>query len=250
MSIDFSTLMQSVVISSFFLMNFIEMASFGSRVAGRVLKRVALGTTLQHSIFTASRIFLVIFLPALGYIVESGINLQNYLIIVIVSFSLSFISSIYLLIKLNIFQIFFQNIFRLYAENTIPFSFFKALILKNQDTKLRLCNSFSMDKIIWKKALVSCFAYLFLISSYFLAFTLAIVYPENRLTLSQFTGFFHIFGAIVMAFYLDPMLSRSIDNFSEDSIWLENTYSILVGRSLSYLILVLVLIFILYFFLI
>ena len=77
MSIDFNTLMQSVVISSFFLMNFIEMASFGSRVAGRVLKRVALGTTLQHSIFTASRIFLVIFLPALGYIVESGINLLD-----------------------------------------------------------------------------------------------------------------------------------------------------------------------------
>jgi hypothetical protein len=76
---------------------------------------------------------------------------------------------------------------------------------------------------------------------------LALLYPESRLTLSQFTAFFHGFGAVIFAFYLDPMLSRSIDNSSDDISWIKNAYSILMGRILSYLtVIILLLIFILF----
>ena len=150
---------------------------------------------------------------------------------------------------MNIFQIFFQNVFRFYDKTNIPSAICKALFIKDKFTQsqLQLCGSYSNKRIIWKKTLVSLLAYIFLISSYFLAFTLAIIYPENRLTLSQFTAVFHTFGAIIMSFYLDPMLSRSIDSASENSNWLENTYSILLGRLLSYFFAIIVLIIILSF---
>ena len=74
-----------IVVLSFFSMHFIEMTSFGSRVAGRVVNRVALGTTLQLSIFTLSRAFLIPFLPVLGYLVETEILKQDYLILAISS---------------------------------------------------------------------------------------------------------------------------------------------------------------------
>jgi len=75
---------------------------------------------------------------------------------------------------------------------------------------------------------------------------LAVLFPENRLTLSQFTAAFHGLGAVIFAFYLDPMLSRSIDTYSDDITWLKNVYSILLGRTLSYLAMIfLILIFLL-----
>ena len=106
---------------------------------------------------------------------------------------------------------------------------------------LKNCESFTFDKVIPKKTSVSFLAYIFLITGFFNAFMLAVLFPENRLTLSQFTAIFHGFGAIIFAFYLDPMLSRSIDTVTDNVSWLKNVYSILVGRVLSYFAMIIIL---------
>jgi len=211
-----------IVILTYVVFQAIEIASFGARVAGRIVNRRALGTTLAQTIYTASRFLLIIFLPSLGYIVESGINIDDYIIVVSVTFSLTFIVSI--------------------IKSTIPVAFLKSLIGKRADYDIKACNSFTFKKIIIKKTLVSFVAYLFLTSGFFIAFMLAVLFPDNRLTLSQFTSLFHGFGAVIFAFYLDPMLSRSIDTDSDDIIWLKNVYSILLGRTISYLVMVVLLI--------
>ena len=77
-----------------------------------------------------------------------------------------------------------------------------------------------------------------MVTGYFTGFMLAVLYPENRLTLSQFTTIFHGFGVVIFAFYLDPMLSRSIDSYADDATWLRNVYSILLGRALSYFVVI------------
>ena len=56
-------------------MHAIEIASFGTRVAGRITNRVALGTTLSRSFYTVSDLFKIIFLPSLAFIVEFGITI-------------------------------------------------------------------------------------------------------------------------------------------------------------------------------
>ena len=147
------------------------------------------------------------FLPSLGYIVESGINIHDYLILVIVAFILTFIVSIIMTIKLNSLQQFYQVVFHKYNENTIPVSFIKSLINKKTDFYSKVVDGFTFEKVIFNKTLVSFFAYIFLTTGFFIAFMLAVLFPENRLTLSQFTSFFHGFGAVIFAFYLDPMLS-------------------------------------------
>ena len=102
--------------------------------------------------------------------------------------------------------------------------------------KLKACKDFSLDMLIFKKTLVSCFAYLFIITGFFAAFMLGILFPENRLTLSQLTATFHGIGTIIFAVYLDPMLSRSIDLHHDENTWISNVYSIIMGRVISYLI--------------
>tara|TARA_B100000787_G_C16189995_1_gene296889 strand:+ start:1545 stop:2315 length:771 start_codon:yes stop_codon:yes gene_type:complete len=237
-TINFMLLLGIIAVISYVLIHAIEIASFGSRVAGRITSRVALGTTLSQTIYTASRFILILFLPTLGFLVESGINLNEYLILVISAYILTFLVSIIMILKLNALQIFFQIVFSKYANNTIPVAILKSLFNKNTELNQDVCASFTFDKLILKKTLVSFSAYIFLITGFFIAFMLAVLFPENRLTLSQFTAAFHGFGAIIFAFYLDPMLSRSIDSYSDDVSWLQNIYSILVGRALSYLIMI------------
>lgn len=220
-------------------MHFIDMASFGSRVAGRVTNRVAVGTTLQLSIMTLSKFFLVPFLPLLGYLVESGIQIKNYLILVIACYLLTFLVSIFILLKINTFQFFFQKLFSHFENSTIPFALLKTILNKNKSIELKACKSFSFKRIIIKKTIVSCFAYIFIITGFFAAFMLGILYPENRLTLSQLTATFHGIGTIILAVYIDPMLSRSIDVHNDETMWINNVYSIVLGRVLSYLVILL-----------
>jgi len=236
-----------IVVISFFLLHFAEMASFGSRIAGKVTKRVALGTTLQLSIVTMSRFFLIPFLPVLAYLVESGIIMVDYLVLLIFSFFLTFISSAFILFKLNIFQLFFQKMFVNYDNSTIPKALFKTVFNKNKNITLIPCPVFSKDKIVFKKMLLSFLAYLFLVTGFFIAFMLGIIFPENRLTLSQLTAFFHGFGAIIVAVYLDPMLSRSMDIQDDEESWTNNSYSIILGRVFSYLFVLLSVIILLFF---
>ena len=230
-----------IAIISFVLIHTIEIASFGSRVAGRITSRVALGTTLTQTIYTGSRFILILFLPILGHLVESGITINDYLLLVFTAYIITFILSIIMIIKLNNLQLFFQVVFEKYTVNSIPIAILKSFRNKKINLKGDFCDPFSIDKIILKKTLVSFLAYIFLITGFFIAFMLAVLFPENRLTLSQFAAAFHGFGAIIFAFYLDPMLSRSIDAYEDDVSWLKNVYSILIGRALSYLLMIILL---------
>ena len=217
-------------------MHAVEASSFAVRIAGRITNRKALGTTLAQTIYTFSRFFLILFLPSLGFIVESGVELNKYFIIVSITFFLTFLVTIFIITKINSIQRFYQVLFHQYQSNTIPIALLKTISASKSNLNLENFADFSFDKLIIKKTFVSFLAYIFLSSGFFLAFMLAVLFPENRLTLSQFTALFHGFGAIIFSFYLDPMLSRSIDLDYEDSIWVKNIYSILIGRALSYLL--------------
>jgi len=55
------------------------------------------------------------------------------------------------------------------------------------------------------------------------------------MTMAQFTTVFHGVGGIILAMYIDPMISKYLDVELENSNWLENIYSIFIGRLLTYL---------------
>ena len=224
------------VIIFYFLMQMVELASFGSRVAGRLSNNLALGTTIHHTMYVGSRFFLVPFLPVLAYLVETGITITNYLLLVILSLFSALIMSIIVLYKVDYLQIFFQIVFRSNKKNYLPTALLKTLFSSNKsDISFKSFDEFSYKNVNNKKVMLSFLAYSFLVTSFFIAFTLAIIFPEYRLTLSQSTSVFHGFGAVIVAFYLDPMLSKSIDRLDDES-WIVNAYSILLGRVLSYLI--------------
>jgi hypothetical protein len=225
-----------LVIFGYVLIQIIEITSMGSRVAGKLSGSLALGTTLHLSIYTGSRFLLILFLPALAFLVESGINVDDYFIVVFTCLFTTFFASLFIVIKFNIFQNYFQKVFSLYQNNLLPLALLKSLnYKKNKNISIININILSIKKINKRKAFTSFLAYLFLANGFFISFLLAINFPEYRLTLSQFVPAIHGVGALIVAFYLDPMLSNSIDRNINSNIWLNNVFSILYGRVLSYI---------------
>jgi len=221
-------------------MQFIETVSFASRLAGKLVNRLALGTTLQHSIYVTSRLFLPPLLLSLSLMIESGLSIQLFLLTAVVLTITSFFVSLGILINLNYFQIFFQRTFIKYETNTIPISIVKVLFGKND--KLNIENQINITvtprirSLSFKKIVVSSLAYFFLSTGFLIAFSFAILLPDHRMTMSQATGIFHGIGAMILAMYIDPMISKSLDFVLENDDWLKNIYSIFVGRLLAYLV--------------
>ena len=76
--------------------------------------------------------------------------------------------------------------------------------------------------------------YAFITSSYFTIFLLSIYFIDHRLTISQFNIALQGFGTFLISFYIDPILSKSIDNIpAGDDAWITNVYSIILGRVIS-----------------
>lgn len=87
-----------------------------------------------------------------------------------------------------------------------------------------------------KKILTSAAAYFFLSTGFLIAFGLAILITEYSMKVSESSSAFHGIGALTLALYIDPMISRSLDIELQQFKWLENIYSIFVGRLLAYLL--------------
>ena len=218
-------------------MQFIETVSFGSRVAGKLVNRLSLGTTLQHSIFIVSRLFLPPLLLSLSFLIESNLSIQLFLLTAAVLTISAFFTSLLVLINFNYFQLLFQRIFTKYEINSIPMAIAKVIFGKNNEfNQINLEVIPKIRSLSLKKIIISSFAYFFLSTGFLIAFSLAILIPEYRMTISQSVGVFHGIGAIILAMYIDPMVSRSLDVELENSDWVENIYSIFVGRLLAYLL--------------
>jgi len=218
-------------------MQFIETVSFGSRVAGKLVNRLSLGTTLQHSIFIVSRLFLPPLLLSLSFLIESNLSIQLFLLTAAVLTISAFFTSLLVLINFNYFQLLFQRIFTKYEINSIPMAIAKVIFGKNNEfNQINLEVIPKIRSLSLKKIIISSFAYFFLSTGFLIAFSFAILIPEYRMTMSQSATVFHGIGAIILSMYIDPMVSRSLDADFEKSDWLKNIYSIFIGRLLAYLL--------------
>jgi hypothetical protein len=226
-----------IALFCYVLMQLIETISFGSRVAGKLVNRLSLGTTLQRSIYTISRAFLPPLLLSLSFLIETQLNISTFLLISVVLTIAAFFASLFVFFRFNYFQLIFQHLFIQYRTHTIPIAILRVIFNKNYEfTKINTGSAPKISTLSLKKIITSCFAYFFLSTGFLVAFSIAILIPEYRMTLSHLTTAFHGIGSVVLAMFIDPMISRSLDVESKKSKWLINIYSIFVGRLIAYLL--------------
>lgn len=218
-------------------MEFIATAAFGSRTAGKLTNNLSLGTTLEQTIFMISRLFMPPLLLSLSFLIESGLRIQTFLLAAIILTTSAFFICLLVLVFFNFFQLLFQELFLNYKTNSIPIAIIKLIF--NRKEKFKGVNIACYPKtssLHLKKIAVSCAANFFISTGFLAAFSLAIIIPDYKMTMSQLTTAITGIGALILTVYIDPMISRSIDVRSENSVWLENVYSILIGKVLSYFI--------------
>ena len=221
---------------SYALMQFFEVMSLGSRVAGKLTNRLALGTTLQHSVLMASRIFLPPLLLSISFMIESGLNIELYLLMSLVMIVLAFITSVIVLIKFNYFQQFFQHLLIQYQFSSIPVAIFRIFVHKKvKPNYVEFPSIFTIKYLPIKKVLTAAFAYAFLTTGFLIAISIAILIPDYRMTVSHLASLFHGLGGFILALYIDPMVSRSLDVEFENTLWVENIYAIFIGRLIAYI---------------
>jgi hypothetical protein len=206
-------------------------------VAGKLTNRLALGTTIQHSIFTVSRIFLPPLLLSLSFMIETNLSIQLFLLTAFFLTITAFITSLVVLVNFNYFQLLFQSLFIRYQSNTIPVAIVKVFFGKKIEfNQVDMEAAPKIRSLSLKKIITSGLAYFFLSTGFLISFSFAILTPEYRMTMSQLATVFGGIGAIILAMYIDPMISRSLDIELENPYWMKNIYSIFIAKVLAYLL--------------
>jgi len=219
-------------------MHIIDSASISAFVAGKLTSNFSQGTSLYNSAYIASRIFLPFILIILAYAIENGATLNEFMFYSMLHLLPTSILIILIIVNINFFQKFFQRIIFFREDKTLPEAVIFSIFSKKHNKKLiTFTEKFSINKIALKKVLVSSLAYVFLSSGFFISFSISYYFEEFRMTISQLTTVFHGLGQILLAFFIDPMLSRSID-CKDENLWKSNLYSIMFGRLLAYLVVI------------
>ena len=125
-----------IAVFCYTFMQFIETVSFGSRVAGKLVNRLSLGTTLQNSIYVTSRLFLPPLLLSLSFLIESSLNIQSFILTSMTLIIAALLTSLLVLINFNYFQLLFQSLFQQYQFNSIPMAIVKVFFGKKNKLNL------------------------------------------------------------------------------------------------------------------
>jgi len=222
----------------FFLWQTIENTSFLSYISGKLVSKPFQGVSLYHSYYAFGRIFYPLVIIIISYLVETTLQLGDYLILAISMSVFALIGAAYSIRKVDSIQKYFQRVIIEREKYSLPKAIFSSVFLKNITTT---SINFDLNLEFFKKGniikiLTACFAYFLINFSFLFGFLLAYLFPELRMTMSQLAVFFLGFGAIVVALYIDPMISKSLDNELANDLWLINLKTILYGRLLSYIL--------------
>lgn len=219
-----------LVIFLFSSIHFIEFLSFYSRIAGIRTDNRLISYSLQQTAFVGTRFFFIFLMPVLGFIVDSRIDKNTYLIMVI--FSLVFATLSYLIAYILREKIifFFISVIEEYSQNTgylksILKSIYKTLYIG--DIPKYKVKGIINKKMVFFSALIFC-SYSIAV---FLSFYFALVFYEFRSTISQLSGVVNAFATLVLTLYIEPRISRSIDKKLLNAEF--DVYSLLLGRFLG-----------------
>jgi len=218
-------------------MHIIDSISITSYVAGKLTNNHSQGTSLQNSIYIASRTFLPFVLLILAFLIENGATFKEFMLYSILHLLPMIFIIIAVILNINFFQKFFQKVIFNRKSETLPKAVFHGIFLRNHEQELiEFLVEFSINRVVLLKSLLSSLAYIFLTTGFFISFSFAFYFEEFRMTVSQLTTVFHGFGTLILAIAIDPMLSKSIDNSADSDYWIINIFSIIFGRLLAYFI--------------
>jgi len=218
-----------LVVVSFGVIHFIEVASFLARVAGVENGDRALAYALQNAVFMATRFFSMLLLPVLGLLIDLQIEREHYLLIVVSALLSAFLFSLCaVLLRGRLVSYFKWSIGEVKKGRSLLGSIFKAPInfwrVEPCDVPLagRL-GSLVRDPICYFSAIIFSIYSL----SVFVSFYFGLLFSDYRTSISQLSAITNAFAAVLLTFYVEPKISVAIDS---DNKPIDKIFSLLMGR--------------------
>lgn len=218
------------IIMLFAMIHFIEFSSYYARIAGIRTDYKLVSYTLQQTTFVMTRFFFVFLMPIIGYIIDKKISKNDYVLIVIFSLTLaSFSYLLSFLMRNRIIYFFTQVIYQFTNGKGFLTSFFSGLInsiiVKKSELEKRKGDLLRINK---KVAIFSSIIFCCYSIAVFLSFYFALLYYDLRATIGQTSGVINALATLILTFYIEPKISKSIDSKSDNAEY--EIYSLLLGR--------------------
>lgn len=224
----------------FGLLNALEFTSVLARYSGISINNHMMGYSLQQAVYIFTRFLVVLILPLMGLLTDLGVNSHNFLNMSRSSLFLSFIFGVIILFLSRSIISYYIRVINKYKVSS---SFLKAMIssiFSKNDLEIDEQPIHDFIKNIRHPEIIKSLALTTIIfgiygSGMFISFYFSLMIPEYRTSLSQMSGAINAFGAVMLTFFVEPHISKRIDEHA--AIAKNLIMSIFVGRLLGLLIL-------------
>ena len=199
----------------FALIHFLEFSSYYCRVAGLETGAKVLSYSYQQMFFVGTRFFFIALMPFIGFVVDSKISIETYV----------------LMLHFCMFLAGLAYIMSYLLRNKIVYIVKKKLNgSMNSSTKF---NSVELSSILKNKKLIILSSIVFCCYALgvFLAFYYALSFYEYRATISQLSGVINGLATVLLTFIVEPILARQIDKDNPDAV--NMIFALLFGRFLG-----------------
>lgn len=229
-----------VVILTYAAFSTLDAVSMFPRISGSLCGKNAIGSTVQVIVNTFKRIFLVSSAPMLGFIAISG-GLADLVFAGVIS---SITSGILVIVVLRfhptLVAFFCRYILRFAGSGSLVRSLLpldenekKWTIESREQVRSVGLRELFLTKSFRKVMLLSTWIFSFYSASIFILNILASRAAEYASVIVQLTGFANALGTLALAFFLDPILSRSFEKKAQlDGIM----NGLLFGRIISHMV--------------
>lgn len=224
---DYKFLILGVIVC-FSCIQLIEVMSFIARISGVKENKRSLAYSLQNAIFMLTRFFTLALMPLLGFLIDQGIN-KNYYLIMVLSSLLggALLASLAYILKEKNICVFSKVINNISNGSSVfkeilsfPIYFFKD---KNPGKKIKV--KYYKDIFLSSAIVFSIYSL-----SVFMVFYIALFFPDYRTMISQLSGVTNALATVLLTFFIEPKISRTIDNNINTKSSVDMLFSLILGR--------------------
>ncbi|MDV4314274.1 lipid II flippase family protein [Acinetobacter indicus] len=224
---NFNYLILSVIFC-FGCIQLIEVLSYMARISGVIENKRSLAYSLQNAIFMLTRFFTMALLPMLGYLIDIGLDKNNYLEMVCGALFFSTVLTVLSYNYKHTIVLIFSKVIKKVSlgSNVLKEILMIPYYLLNRDTD-KLSISVKLHRGIFINSALVFGIYSL---SVFMVFFIALFFPDHRTMISQLSGVTNAFATVLLTFFIEPKISRVIDNNVDKNVGVSMLFSLVLGR--------------------
>ncbi|MBU2999831.1 lipid II flippase Amj family protein [Roseovarius nubinhibens] len=216
---------------SFAFVHFLEFTGTMARLGGVQAGSHLLGYSIQQAVYVGTRFFIVALLPMLGLVVDTKISNFDYQKMAMTAVLVAAAASVVAYLLQGPIVSYYVQVIKKYNDGASFVRSFFAMPLPEKRARLNIrqqfCKSWNNPIsrfVIFQAAIVfSIYG-----TGIFASFYFASLNYEYRASISQLSGVINSMGTILLTFFVEPKISRSIDSAGEDAVDL--IHGLLIGR--------------------